>query len=651
MNQDNIAQAISLADKGLPRDGREKLENLLREGEKKSEVVVTLAYCYEKEDNIQTASYLYKAAIELQPENENLILARARCEQTIKEKIDEALSRKPGIFPIILALILFLIAGLLVTEQFTGILSDYANSLLDMDIRGYETFITLGDILTGIVGFILLIIFIVRRIKYRSNINKARGKDFFDSSHIPCRVCSLRYQKKLTDCPYCKSLQAEPQPEPQPQPQPPIQPSPATASLPPPDIAPAAAHALNLDGLKFDIPPKPIGEATSRDVLRDLRRIHWRIAMQARIRALIGALIVGVVLGGLIDRVVIFFFAFVSYVPLYYIFYYSLLGHREDLVRRDAQEAMARVADFEYRDFVSRSALGQPMASPWAGIMFRMIGVFSAVYVNAIKRGLEMDEWLRFLSDSVAQRVSPRLLPGCAVVVIGFVMFILTIAGIKGLVRGESIASISIIVLSIPISMLLAWNADAAVQLLPIRFASTAGSADPDIQGQAIGDIASLENGSACSLGKMAQAVYAHVYHSATPPLTRIASAKGFLRFFIVPLGLIILGQALSLTAGVVWLLVIPMMMWVIYYLRLIIALTVILKIHFMSEFGDMTPAPGVDLSAEYPVYRYPIPALGLKGLRKALCIHFSYDADCAQRKPPTEKICNASNAGNAGQV
>ena len=217
MTREIIAQAKQLADKGLPKDGREKLADVLKNIQDRPEAMSVLAWCYEKDGDLHTASYLYKIALDLEPSDENLIASRVRCENEIKIKLDQVGSRKPGIGSILFPLLVVLLGLGLVILSYSGILSDFADALFDMEIMEYEIIITIAGFVLAALGIILFIASLVRRILHASRMKKARGEDFTDRAHIPCRVCSLRYLEKQSICPYCNSPQREPKPEPKPE--------------------------------------------------------------------------------------------------------------------------------------------------------------------------------------------------------------------------------------------------------------------------------------------------------------------------------------------------------------------------------------------------------------------------------------------------
>ena len=269
MSREIITQAQQLADKGLPRDGMDQLRELLKNDRGRPGAVFALAWCYEKEGDVHTASYLYKTSLEMQPGDENSIAGRVRCENAIKAKYDDLRRRKPRSGSILLSLILMALAAVIVLVSYMGFITELADALLDMDVQEYEIAFTLfGFILAGI-GFILFIMAIVKRIGYGKMLKEERGEDFTDSRHIPCRVCALSYLKKNSICPYCKSPQREPKPEPKPeeirqqapqQPQPPADLVPSTVparsaetwpmplKAPPPDLVTLALPEAPREG-------------------------------------------------------------------------------------------------------------------------------------------------------------------------------------------------------------------------------------------------------------------------------------------------------------------------------------------------------------------------------------------------------------------
>ena len=244
VSREIIAQAQQLADKGLPRDGMDQLRELLKNDRERPAAVFALAWCYEKVGDFHTASYLYKISLEMQPGDENAIAGRVRCEKAIKAKYDELRRCKPRSGSILLSVILMALAAVIVLVSYMGFITELADALFDMDVQEYEIAFTLfGFVLAGI-GFILLVIAIAKRIGYGKMLKEAKGEDFTDSRHIPCRVCALSYLKKHSICPYCKSPQMEPKPMPKPEEvrqETPHQPQ------PPPDLVPSTFPARSAE--------------------------------------------------------------------------------------------------------------------------------------------------------------------------------------------------------------------------------------------------------------------------------------------------------------------------------------------------------------------------------------------------------------------
>ena len=196
---------------GNPQDALDMIRLRLLDEQDLPSTIADLALFYEKSEDFHTAGYLYKTAIDLLPSNKEFLEARVRCEASITQKIREAETGRPRAHRLIFGFTLVIVSALIVLGSLTYFFADFADVLLDLEIRDYSVHIAVGGVFFGLIGLYHILKYITKRILHWRKVRLAQGEDFSDDRHIPCRVCTLRYKRVLTICPYCKSPQKEPQ--------------------------------------------------------------------------------------------------------------------------------------------------------------------------------------------------------------------------------------------------------------------------------------------------------------------------------------------------------------------------------------------------------------------------------------------------------
>jgi hypothetical protein len=249
-----VKQAVAFARGGEPEKGLEALRPALLSSEhlQRAGALATAARCFEIMEDLPAACYLTGEAIRLDPENEKLSEALARCRKAYREKIEKAGRHKPGMWGMASAGLIALASCLVFAFSVPSILSDLVVYFFILDPTEHAVVLMgVAGLGMGVAGLLLLAWF-VRRLRARGRVRRATGEDFSDKSHHFCWACGLRFRVKLKTCPFCASppeppvIPAAPEvPEAAPPPVPPPLPSPAGGEGPPPLPPEALAVPLN----------------------------------------------------------------------------------------------------------------------------------------------------------------------------------------------------------------------------------------------------------------------------------------------------------------------------------------------------------------------------------------------------------------------
>lgn len=84
--QDTIDRAIELAATGSPKDGIASLWPLMRDESTREEAIYALAYCFEKDENFVTATYLYDWITKQRPDFTVALKRLSECREVLKER-------------------------------------------------------------------------------------------------------------------------------------------------------------------------------------------------------------------------------------------------------------------------------------------------------------------------------------------------------------------------------------------------------------------------------------------------------------------------------------------------------------------------------------------------------------------------------------
>lgn len=228
--KEELREADKLIDEERFDEALPLLRRALADGRGRAAALVLMGYCRHMQRDIHTANYLYRAAIDMEPNNKGYRRYVDDTNKAIADRVAAARENPPTKKLLILAPILLPLGILVAAAGAPGILADFVYMISDVNSASLPTaafFYAFGILLMLSSVGVCLWWFLAKR-RHERGILAAEGPKFEGPGFHSCWRCELRYPNGSIECPYCGAEPEEPQPEPPTVPELPEQDPPST---------------------------------------------------------------------------------------------------------------------------------------------------------------------------------------------------------------------------------------------------------------------------------------------------------------------------------------------------------------------------------------------------------------------------------------